>query len=195
MSSHCWTSRCVFIANFWISSLRRSCFVGVDVSCSGFMEAWSMRSLGPPPHGQFLKRFATQGYLCVSHRCCLAHQLGKCDLWQSSLVQILEAVSTLSRFLEAVSTSAERNFLHNRTPILARSGQRVCGPVRKSLHIMQSMEGLHVMRMMGSHICTHRLPGSSGKCPTVHEVWKWLPMEGYSYTDMLLKLMSLHPNK
>ena len=34
---------------FGISSLRRSCLVGVDVSCSGFMEAVSRRSLGLRP--------------------------------------------------------------------------------------------------------------------------------------------------
>ena len=32
-------------------------------------------------------------------------------------------------FWEVVSTSAERNFLNNRTPISARFGQGVCGPV------------------------------------------------------------------
>ena len=35
-----------------------------------------------------------------------------------------------SRFSEAVSTSAERNFLNNRTPISAQFGHVVCGPVR-----------------------------------------------------------------
>ena len=34
-----------------------------------------------------------------------------------------------SRFFEAGSTSAERFFLNNRTPISARCGQGVCGPV------------------------------------------------------------------
>ena len=49
ISSRCWTSRRVFKANFWISSSRRSCLVGVDVSCSGLMDAGSMRSLGLLP--------------------------------------------------------------------------------------------------------------------------------------------------
>ena len=144
-----------------------------------------------------------------------------------------------SRFLEAASTSAERNFLNNRTPISARFGQGVCGPVvlkswkhsrarcmlctnskgvlplretcvfftfaalhinwagvicessfvqifgdcihecrkklleqsdtqhssiwprsmrscRKSLHIVHSMECLHVMRMIENHVCTNQ---------------------------------------
>ena len=34
----------------------------------------------------------------------------------------------LSKFLEAVSTSAKRNFLNRRTPISARFGHGVCGP-------------------------------------------------------------------
>ena len=37
----------------------------------------------------FHRRFATQSYLCVSNRSCFAHQLDRCILWQSSLVQIL----------------------------------------------------------------------------------------------------------
>ena len=36
-------------SQFLISSWRRSCLVGVDASCSGFMEAGSMRSLGILP--------------------------------------------------------------------------------------------------------------------------------------------------
>ena len=39
-------------------------------------------------HGQFHGRFATSGHLCISHRCCSAHQLGKSDLCQSGLVQV-----------------------------------------------------------------------------------------------------------
>ena len=34
----------------------------------------------------------------------------------------------------------------------------------------------------------HKSPsGSSGKCASIHEVWKWLPMERYSCMDMLSK--------
>ena len=62
-----------------------------------------------------------------------------------------------SGFLEAVSTSAERNFLNDRTPIPARFGQGVCGPVGSPLHMVHSIKCLHVMRMMESHIYTIRL--------------------------------------
>ena len=37
------------LTNSWISSLRRSCLVDVEVSCSGFMKAGSMRFLGLLP--------------------------------------------------------------------------------------------------------------------------------------------------
>ena len=34
--------------------------------------------------------------------------------------------------------------------------------------------------------CLHKfLSDSSAKCPSTHEVWKWLLMERYSYMDML----------
>ena len=67
-----------------------------------------MRSLGLLPTGVLsLKVTCTSCY-----RCCFTHQLGWCDLKLCSLVQIFEAVST----------SAERNFLNNRTPISARFG-------------------------------------------------------------------------
>ena len=49
MSSRCWTSEFVFITNFWMFSLSKSCLVGVDVRCSGFMDAKSMKSLGLLP--------------------------------------------------------------------------------------------------------------------------------------------------
>ena len=39
------------------------------------------------PWPTFHRRLTTQGYLCVSDCCCLAHQLGRSDLCQSGLVQ------------------------------------------------------------------------------------------------------------
>ena len=46
-----------------------------------------------------------------------------------------------SKFLEAVSTSAKRNFLNRG---------------RNSLHDVHSVECLHVVRLVESHICTKR---------------------------------------
>ena len=61
--------------------MRRSCLVGVDVSCSGYMEAWGpRRSLGLRPMANSNGRLTIQGYLCISHCCCLTHQLSRCDL-------------------------------------------------------------------------------------------------------------------
>ena len=49
-----------------------------------------------------------------------------------------------SRFLE-VSTSAQRNFLNNRTPFSARFGQGVCGPVGNlsSHYVFDRMPACH----------------------------------------------------
>ena len=62
-----------------------------------------------------------------------------------------------SRFLEAVSTSAKRNFLNSRTPISAQFGHGVCGLVGNLFHVVHSVECLQVVRMVESHICTNRL--------------------------------------
>ena len=96
----------VFIANFWISSSRRSCLVGVDVSCSGFMEAGSMRSPG------------------LLH---IANSIGVLPLRVTSVFLTVAALRiswagvicdrvVSSRFLEAVSTCAERKLFNSRTP-------------------------------------------------------------------------------
>ena len=63
----------------------------------------------------------------------------------------------LSKFLEAVSTSAERNLLNNRTPISARFRHGVCGPVGNLLILCIRQECLHVMRMVKGHICANLL--------------------------------------
>ena len=62
-----------------------------------------------------------------------------------------------SRSLEPVSTSVKRNFLNNRTPISARFGHGVCGPVGSLFTLCIRMECLHVMRLVGGHIRTNRL--------------------------------------
>ena len=119
ISSRCWTSRCVCIANFWIYSLKRSCLVDVDVSCSGFMEARSMRSLG-------LHEMAnSKGVLPLRVTCVFLTVAALRINWAG----VIFARVVWPKFSEAVSTSAEWNFLNNRTPISARFGQGVCGPV------------------------------------------------------------------
>ena len=124
MSSRCWAPRCVFMANFGISSLRRSCSVGLDVSCSGFMEPGSMRSLGLLPMASskgVLPHKVTWVFVTVT-----ALRIN----WAGVIWDRVDS----SRLLEAVSTSAERNFLNNRTPISPRFGQGVCGPVGSLLY-------------------------------------------------------------
>ena len=152
MSSRCWTSKCVFIANFWISSLRRSCLVGVDVSFCGFMEAWSMRSLGLLPMANVI------GVLPLRVTCVFLTDVALRINWVSVSCDRV----VLSKIAEDVSTSAERNFLNNRSPVSARFGQGVCGPVR-------DLSILHIMRMMEGHFL-HKSPQDSFEmCPSTHE--------------------------
>ena len=107
------------MGNFWISSLKKSCLVGVDVSYSGFMEAGSRRSLG-------LRRMAnSMGVLPLEVTCVFLTVAPLRINWAG----VICASVVWSRFLEAVSTSVKRYFLNNRTPISARFGHGVCGPV------------------------------------------------------------------
>ena len=62
--------------------------VGVDVSCSGFMEAGSRRSLGlrPMTNSMGVSPFeVTCVFLTVA---AFAHQVGRSDLCQSGLVHV-----------------------------------------------------------------------------------------------------------
>ena len=93
--------------------------VGVDVRCSGFMEAASKRSLGLCPMA------SSMGVLPLKVSCeFLAVALLRIN-WEG----VICARVVWSRFLEAVSTNAKRNFLNSRTPISARFGHGVCGRV------------------------------------------------------------------
>ena len=75
----------------------------------------------------------------------------------------------LSRFFEAVSTSAQRNFLNNRTPISARFGHGVRGPVG-------SLFTLCIRKKLACHVddgkpYLHKSPSDSSEtCPFIHEV-------------------------
>ena len=122
-----------------------SCLVGVDVICSGFMETGSMRSLGLLLMAGAIRVLPLR-VTCVSHCCCLAHQLRRCDLTSSGLVQIFEAVSTCREKV------LEQSLGH-----LSSIWPRCVWSSWKSLHIMQSIECLHIMWMMESHICRDRL--------------------------------------
>ena len=117
--------------------------VGVDVGCSGFMEAGSRRSLGFRPMASFM------GVLRLKVTCVFQAVAALLINWAGLICSRV----VWSRFLEAVSTSTKRKFLNSRTPISARFGHGVCGPVG----IVHSVECLHVVRMVESHICTHRL--------------------------------------
>ena len=101
--------------------------VGVDVSCSGFMEARSRRSLG------FVLRVTWAGVICAR------------VVWP--------------RFLEAVSTSAKRNFLALAYAVLSEVPSQC---------VVDRMPACHEVDGRPS---PHKSPsGSSEKCPSTHEV-------------------------
>ena len=50
--------------------------------------SWVQEICWSSSDGQSHGRLTTWGHLCISHRCCLAHQLGRSDLYQSGLVQV-----------------------------------------------------------------------------------------------------------
>ena len=107
ISSRCWTWRCVCIASVRISSLERSCLFGVEVTCSAFMKTGFMRSRG------LLPRLVPKGVVRLRVTCVF---LNVADL-RFNWARVICAKVVWYRF-EAVSTSADRNFLNNRTPQL-----------------------------------------------------------------------------
>ena len=111
MSSRCWTSTC-FHSQFLNLFIEKVLFGWCGCQLFWIHGGW-VREISWSP--------STQSYLCVPHRCCLTHQLGRSDLCQSGLVQI---------FGGCIHECRERNFLNNRTPISARFGHGVCGLVR-----------------------------------------------------------------
>ena len=134
------------MAKFWISSLRRSCLVDVDVSCSGFIEAGSRRSLGLRPSANsmgVLPLEVTRVFLTVA-------------ALRINWAGVLCAKVVWSRFLEAVSTSAKKLFEQSYTHLSSvwPWSMRSC---RKSLYIVHTIECLHVMRLVEGHIQTNRL--------------------------------------
>ena len=108
------------MANFWVSSLRRSCLVGVDGSYSGVTVAGSKISLG-------LRPLAKSTGVSPLEITCVFLTVAALRINWGGLIH--DRVVWSRVFLEAVSTSAKRNFLNNRTPISAQFGQGVSGPV------------------------------------------------------------------
>ena len=171
------------MANFWISSLRRFCSVGVDVSCSGFMEAGSKRSLG-------LRHMANSTCILPLEVTCVFLTVAALRINWAGLIC---ARVVWSRFLEAASTSAKRNFLNNRPPISARFGRpKSMRPCRKSLHVVHSIECLHVMRLVEGHIPTIRLRVLESVHPLIKlsNDFRWRGTLAW-----LLNVMWLHPTQ
>ena len=128
------------------------------------------RSLGHLPMANSIGVLTTQSYLCVSYGCCFTHQRSRRHLRQSGLVQIFGG--SLHKRTEKL---LEQPYTH-----LSSIWPRCVWSSWKSLHIVHSVECLHVMWMMESHVCTNRLWIHLEKCPSIHEVCTWLLMERYS---------------
>ena len=107
--------------------------VGVDVTCSGFMVAGSMRSPGLLPMAN------SKGVLPLRVTCVFLTVAALRINWEGVTCDRV----VLSKFLETASTSAERNFLHNRTPISAGFGQGVCGPVGFFFFLILCFDRMH----------------------------------------------------
>ena len=121
--------------------------VGADVSCSGLKEAGSKRSHGLRPMTHSI------GVLPLKVTCVFLTVAALRINWAG----VICARVAWSKILEAVSTSAHRNFLNNRTPNLGSIRPRSMWSCRKSLHIVHLIECLHVMRLVEGHICPNRL--------------------------------------
>ena len=120
--------------------------VGVDVSCSGFMEAGSRRSLGLRPMANSMGVVPLKVTCVFFHRCCLAHQLSRSDLCPSGLVQ---------NFGGCVH-ECQKKFLEQSYTHLSSIRPWCMWSCRTSLYVVHSAECLHVARMVESHICTMR---------------------------------------
>ena len=144
------------MANFWISSLRRSCLVGVDESCSGFRESGSRRSLG-------LRHIANSiGVLTLKVTCVFLTVAAFCINWAG----VICARVVWSRFLEAVSTSAKRNFLTNVHP--SQLGLTMEYAVPLEVSSQWAFDRMPACHEVGGRPSPHKSP-SSGKCPSTHE--------------------------
>ena len=110
------------------------------------MEAGSRRSLGLRP------RASSMGVLPLKVTCVFLTVAALRINWAREIC----ARVVWSRVLQAVSTSAKRNFLNSRTHLC--SFRPWCmWSCRNSFYVVHSVECLHVVRMVESHTCTYRL--------------------------------------
>ena len=147
------------MANFWICSLSKSCLVGVDVSCSGLMEAGSRRSLGLRPMAN------SRGVFPLKVTCVLLTVAALRINW----ARVICARVVWSRFFGGCIHECEEKLLEQSYTNFSSVWPWNVRSCLKSLHIVHSIECLHVMRLAEGHIRTIRLSGSSGKCPSTDE--------------------------
>ena len=121
--------------------------VGVDVSCSGFMEAGPRRSLGLRPMAD------SMGVLPLEVTCVFLIVAALRINWAG----VICARVVWSRFLEAVSTRCQEKFLEQSYTNLSSVRAWCVWSCRELFHIVHSVECLHVVRMVEGHIGTNRL--------------------------------------
>ena len=123
--------------------------VGVDVSCSGFMEAGSRRSLG------FRLMASSMGVLPLKVTCVFL----TVGAFRTNWAGAIGARMVWSTCFEAVSTSAKGNFLSARVYVVLLEFFSRC-----------PFGGMHACREDGGKPYLHKsLSVSSGTCPSTHE--------------------------
>ena len=135
------------MAKFWISSLRRSCLVDVDVSCSGFVEARSRRSLGLRPSANsmgVLPFEVTRVFLTVA-------------ALRINWAGVLCAKVVWSRFFGGCLHECQEKLFEQSYTHLSSVWPWSMRSCLKSLYIVHTIEYLHVMRLVEGHIQTNRL--------------------------------------
>ena len=126
---------------------RRSCLVHVDVSCCGFMEAGSMRSLA-------LLHMANSMGVVPLRVTCVFLTVAAFRIKRAGVICARVVWSRFLRLSPRVQRETSWTIVHPSQLDLATVCVRAC---RKCLYVEPSIESLHVMRTMESHVCTNRL--------------------------------------
>ena len=140
----------------------------------------------------------------------IVHLSSDCILWASisSVTKLLHTFKSRKRFIWGVvfTTVWGTEFRHAlvtiKAAILAHNPPRMAESTlvwtRRGCNCtkLSKVSGKLACPEDDGKSCLHKsLSDSSEKCPSIHEVWKWLLMERYSHKDMLSNVMLLHPTQ
>ena len=142
-------------SQFWIFLLRRSCLAGVDVSCSGFMEAGCRRSLGLRP------MVNSMGVLSLKVTCVFLIVAALRINWAGICTRVIWC-----RFFEAVSTSTKRNFLKHPSQL----GLAMVYAILSEVSSYCAFDRISACHEVDGRSKSHKSSSdSSEKCPSTHE--------------------------